>query len=93
MRAADRTRRAGGQLVMDTMNRIPPVVEFFYRGRTERWSVLNRRYMWHDGYSEDGPNGGETQPWLTMEEARTAARHRGCRAAFFRRDDHTESGR
>jgi hypothetical protein len=55
----------------------PKVIVYKYVGEVERCHK-NFRYSWHKGYSENG----NTQPWLTMNEAREDAKKRGARAVF-----------
>jgi hypothetical protein len=60
------------------------VVTYVYRGRVER-GVGNGRYADRDGYSETGPGGGVTYPWMTYRECQADARARGAVARFTRK--------
>ena len=62
------------------MNEHPGAIFYLERGMIER----GPRYEWRMGYSENGENGAETQPWLTWRECQADAKQRGKRAVFVR---------
>ncbi len=53
------------------------IIIYKYAGNVERCRK-GGRYNWYKGYSENG----NTQPWLTMKEARAEAKKRGAYAVF-----------
>jgi len=53
---------------------------YYYRGPIER----SPKYMWVEGYSDNGKDGGVVFPWLTRRECRTVAKHDGFKAVFYR---------
>lgn len=61
----------------------PKTMTFYYRGRVER-GTGGPGYAWREGYSENGPNGEQTQPWNTYRECQAIARSVGARAVFVR---------
>lgn len=62
------------------------VITYHYRGLMEVPAPRNGKpnYRWVHGYSENGPSGGETQPWLTVQQCRNDAKARGGRAVVVR---------
>ncbi len=65
-----------------------PTITYCYRGDVERGTATPRNprpgYRWADGYSEDGPEGRPSYPWMTRRECQKDAKARGCRAVFVR---------
>lgn len=59
-----------------------PIRIYHRRGLIERWSSEKRAYVYREGFSEDGPNGGEVQPWKSQEECRAEAERAGAWAHF-----------
>jgi hypothetical protein len=60
-----------------------PTIRYIHRGLVERGNG-KPGYDWHDAYSPEGPNGEETQPWMTYRECQRDAKAEGCRAVFVR---------
>ena len=59
-----------------------PKREYYYRGLVERGGPF-KGYRWANGYSANGPNGEETQPWLTKRECYAEAKADGVQAVFI----------
>lgn len=55
-------------------------ITYHYRGGVERGTGSG--YRWHDGYSENSPDGSITYPWMTTRECQADARTRNAKAIF-----------
>jgi hypothetical protein len=58
-----------------------PTIVYYYRGILELRRPGGRIYR-TAGYSPNGPNGGEIQPWLTIAGCLTEAASQGAAAKF-----------
>lgn len=59
-----------------------PEAIYHYRGPIERG--IGGSYVWHDGYSQNSPEGGVYYPWNTRAECRRSAKLEGKKAVFYR---------
>ena len=71
----------------NTMSKLP-VRTYYYRGGVER--PTSRGYVWRDGYSANGEDGGALYPWVTKREAQTSCKAIGMRAVFVSHTPHSE---
>ncbi len=64
------------------MASLKKTITYYYRGGVERGN--GRSYDWHDGYSENSPEGLPLYPLMTWRECRHEAKSRGAVAVFER---------
>lgn len=58
-------------------------IAYHYRSLIERGTGAPG-YVWKEGYSANGPEGGILYPWNTRAECRAVAKAEGARAVFYR---------